>query len=570
MLANTMTIMLNFMIQSKQLSLNALCIITSVVVLLFASCTSDANFAEGYLPDSQEIDLQQSEFQWSNSLGEDIFSVRLYQTDRTKMSNVGRVSIGAERDTLFGDRLSGFYSQYTPLSNLDEDGFGLDVMLDSVMIYFNLYEYHGDIETSYTYEVREVINDDFIRNSADTVFSVMSVDSLIEIGVLGDVLFEFDYPNENHPIDYDTDSISMDIITDAGYDLLNGLMLKERSSGLQIDYNIYDSDNHDIFVDNFKGLTIMPKAFSDEEMPSGATYGIVLEMSGWGFYGRCKMEDDPTLISDTVSMTYVFRDASLYSESTNDDYLNAPGGVSINLIERDLTTAMYDISTVGSENGVAEATIDTLYVEGMGGVVSQITLEKALFEELDRVMATRNAELDEDFDNIFINAARLRLYITGMSDYQSVINGVYAPLDVYSAYSSMPARLGLYSNFGTLTDDSGDTELVAVSDYNYLYEVNYSIYTDYDGSLNRSLGCYEMNIPLHLQGLWAQWRAAVEAAGSADAVDWSTITWNKLYVAPLAEDLFTVHRLILQGAPLSDESAGAPIRLMMTYTLIKS
>ena len=130
---------------------------------------------------------------------------------------------------------------------------------------------------------------------------------------------------------------------------------------------------------------------------------------------------------------------------------------------------------------------------------------------------------------------------------------------VIERFDASISRLGLYTDFKTLTP---------VSDYAYDYEQQYEVTLPYGGYLNRSLGCYTLNISSHIQRLW---RAYQEAPIDPETGERQYTEAQKrmmtLYLAPGATDLFTFNRIALQGGIKAGENA--PIHMELTYTLIK-
>ena len=96
----------------------------------------------------------------------------------------------------------------------------------------------------------------------------------------------------------------------------------------------------------------------------------------------------------------------------------------------------------------------------------------------------------------------------------------------------------------------------------------YEVTLPYGGYLNRSLGCYTLNISSHIQRLW---RAYQEAPIDPETGERQYTEAQKrmmtLYLAPGATDLFTFNRIALQGGIKAGENA--PIHMELTYTLIK-
>jgi len=77
---------------------------------------------------------------------------------------------------------------------------------------------------------------------------------------------------------------------------------------------------------------------------------------------------------------------------------------------------------------------------------------------------------------------------TATTSWEKIADGTAGDIlrmtDQMNAY---PTRLGMYTNYKTLTP---------ISDYAYVYEQNYgsSVTLAYNGKINRSRGCYVMDI----------------------------------------------------------------------------
>lgn len=124
-------------------------------------------------------------------------------------------------------------------------------------------------------------------------------------------------------------------------------------------------------------------------------------------------------------------------------------------------------------------------------------------------------------------------------------------------------RLGLYTNYKTLS---------AIPDYAYAYEQNYSTTLAYGGYINRSRGCYVMDITGYAQSLWNSYRSAKEELG-ADA-PWDElkekIKNRTIYLGPEAYSVYTTTYSVLQGmTPDGVTEEDVPIKIDVTYNLIK-
>lgn len=124
-------------------------------------------------------------------------------------------------------------------------------------------------------------------------------------------------------------------------------------------------------------------------------------------------------------------------------------------------------------------------------------------------------------------------------------------------------RLGLYTNYKTLS---------AIPDYAYAYEQNYSTTLAYGGYINRSRGCYVMDITGYAQSLWNSYQSAKAELG-ADA-PWDElkekIKNRTIYLGPEAYSVYTTTYSVLQGmTPDGVTEEDVPIKIDVTYNLIK-
>ena len=120
---------------------------------------------------------------------------------------------------------------------------------------------------------------------------------------------------------------------------------------------------------------------------------------------------------------------------------------------------------------------------------------------------------------------------------------------------SLP-RLGMYLNYKSLTP---------VADYMYINEKSGGVLA-YNGYMNRSLACYQMNVTSHFQELMNQVLALEPAADGT--LDFSKLTLPRtIYIGPDALDNYSFNRSVIQGA--NSEINPASIDIKLTYTLIK-
>ncbi len=528
--------------------------ITLVMAVVTVGCSDvDSNLGANFLPDGNDMTVGQLDLKGVNRNGARTISSRLFSTTKINSATQSYGAIGIENNEEFGLRRSGLFAQYTPTGKIDPDEkFGYKPFIDSMVIFLGVDKISGDSTYVCTYEVYEVVDDSFLVNSDDSLFSV-DYDIMASGALNPEPLFEFVYPDQANGV-YTNESLAMSVnMSESGVALGDRLLLK----GDDLDHRVYNGD-YEKFVENFKGLYIIPKE-SYVAPGEGATYTLTMSLSGFGFTGRNLYEEDPTIVSDTIRMSYNFRDDAI-----------DVGGVSIQSVFRDYSTAGFDSSLVKSESNPTVEYTNRIRVEGLGGVVSEIVFERGLFEELDQALVDGG----DEYTNIFINNAYLRVYAEMAQG-----NNIFVDEEIFSAddikkMALYPSRLGLYNTYATYLDEDNYSMLEGVEDYDYYNEIVYGVTSNFNGFFNRTQGCYQMYIPLQLQNMWNKYLVAKEqAGGDIDAIDWEGATWNKTYLAPVADDLFSPRYVTLQGGAGFDNAEGtetkAPIRLGITYTLLK-
>lgn len=160
--------------------------------------------------------------------------------------------------------------------------------------------------------------------------------------------------------------------------------------------------NPELWVDYFNGIYIKPA----QEDPSGEgnLFATNLAESGLLMYTRSRNRTDPTLIQDTITASYLF-----YRE--DDPY----GNVSINTIRHDYTGSKINPADIDERNEQRPLN-PNVYVEGMDGVITELTLTDALFEGIEALYKEVTDESGMPYTSIAINQAELMIYLE-KSDY---------------------------------------------------------------------------------------------------------------------------------------------------------
>lgn len=399
--------------------LRAAAVMTAVAAMTFAGCTKvDDTLGSNLVPDNQQMKAGYETFGALTLKGDlnprRYVETRLYQTDSLITSNLTYGYMGSMLSDTFGLRTAGFLTQYVPYE-IDSGYFGFRPILDSAIILLSISSYGSDTLTSQEYNVYEVVSNKYLtekpvesgKSERDTTF-YLNFDP-VKAGVVGDdVLFTFTFPDgkETGPA---TTYATMKP-TQKGREFINRLMLQEGT--YKGDYSIYSLDSLEQWVAEFKGLYIVPAV--DQTTPNkGNIYATSLDASGFAIYGRNRLESDPTLIADTISIPYIFYDSSV-------DY----GNVSVNTIRHDYSKATspqrFDIADAVETNENRPLS-KQVYVEGMGGVVTEMTFTEEFFRQLAQIIKDENAASAKEFNTLAINQARMSVYFAGSNyDWQNL------------------------------------------------------------------------------------------------------------------------------------------------------
>lgn len=540
--------------------------LAAAIGLTLGGCTKvDDTLGGNLIPDNQQMRAGYVQLPRADELNPKKYvETRLFQTDSIVSSNITYGYMGSMLNDTLGHRSAGFLSQMVNYYKVDSGYFGYMPIFDSAQILLKVTSFGRDSVTEQSFAVYEVVSNKYLtekpiapnKSQRDSTF-YLNFDPVAE-GVYNpdEPLFTFTLGGEGkYPST--TSAVTLEP-TEAGKKYIRRLMLQEGEYAG--DYSIYSADSLKYWVEAFKGLYIAPNPEKPlTEYGKGTIFATELTYSGLSVYGRNRVKDDPSLIKDTIGMVYYFyKDGAEF------------GNVSVNNVKHD-----YEEATIARRINIEEAreTAENrpknplVYVEGMGGVVTEMTFSPEFFAELEAEIAKGNAD-GKNFKTLAFSQVRMSIYFND-SDYEweKIADGTAGDiLRMTDQMNVYPARLGMYTNYKTLTP---------ISDYAYIYEQNYgsSVTLAYNGKINRSRGCYVMDITGYMQQLWNSYmEAKADAGGEVANIDWDKVKNRSVYIGPEAYGLYTTSFGVLQGMPTQAGTAepnNAPIRFSMAYNLIK-
>ena len=487
--------------------------------------------------------------------GKNFLETRLYRTDSLISSNLDNGYIGMRRSDIYGLRTAGFASTMLYMNAIDEEkGFGYLPIFDTMKMVMTINNYGGDTLVPIRYKVYELL-----KPLAKSLFS--EKDSVAYINCdLSEVydeskpIFEFTFPNENVSIGSSTIMLPMES-TEYSWDFARRLMLiPDDYADAESDWDGYGRSGIECYsddkqwVERFHGVYIKPEsAPSDKE---GAIYELDLTASGMMLQGRSRNPKDPAMIKDTVGMYYYFKD-------NKSDYNR-----SVNRVERDYSQSLSggaallnNVVMDCTEPRARRSVVSTCYVEGMGGPSTEIYFTDDMLDELLKLEESASSQDAK----VGINQCLLTVYVDGaFYDWESTQNNA---TNLVSLLNDSFTRLGGYTNYNTLTP---------ILDYDYVYESSYDAESLYGGYLDRSRGCYVMNITAHIQRLVNYAKSVRQEDGSylfdenAQGYVGRAIYLGSEVVAP-----YSFSETTLQGMEDDMGAIYAPIQIDLTYTLIK-
>ena len=517
-------------------------------VMMLVSCATDVDYSMGeeFIPSNQNMELRRRVYQLGecvdggNSEVCPLATTRLYQGDSLRLSNIGAGFFGREVSETYGARTAGFMSQMIfSLSLPEERGWGYRPIFDSMLLSLYVIDYHGDTLKRHRFNVYEITSNDYLSLSADTAFYA-DFDPAPYISK--EPIFTFEYPNQERGIyvgDMESPqnaSVRLEH-TPATREYVERLMLMNGldADDLALDHDsLYVNGNEERFVEQFKGIYIAPA----EDM-EGAMFATSLASTSMMLFSRSRYEEDPQIIRDTTYMIYgLYLDPSQYEDVV-------AGNVSINNIKHDYTQSMIDCSA---------QVCDVCYVEGLGGVVTEMRFTDEFIQSLADVVFEAG-----DDATVSVNQAMFSIYLDGSNyDYNLLNPAVLTPL-----MDDAMLRMGMYVDYNNM---------VAIADYNYSVEDTVTL--SYDGYLNRSLGCYKMDISNYIQALMLVAVANADESGKVDLSKFAVgdteetsgdfVNMRRIYIAPDASLTYSLNRQALYGM-----GGEAPVKLEVTYTIVK-
>ncbi len=528
--------------------------LTSVVIAIVAvwatltGCTTTADYTLGeeFAPGHQQLEMRHrlySEGMLKETDREDtpckVFETRLYRTDSVAATSLDRLYLGLQNHNRYGTRKMSFSSQMLFMTGVDDSiGFGYRPVYDSMMFLFEVDTFAGDTSKPIKYNVYALTGDLVNEESEDSLFIVTyNPRTAGHLDATAEPIFTFEFPNAAKGI-YTTSSMLRMQETPQTREWITKLACMELDENGLANGNVEAYQSDSAFIHNFPGLYIEAEA----DMPDGegAAFSFKPTATGIGFYGRMRNPGaDADLMADTLIMNYHFRDDKAI------DY----GNVSAQRVSLDYGASDF-ASTPMYENEENRPEVEIGYVDGCGGMITELTFTEEFLRSLYDLVKDENGNVTHE--SAAVNQAALKIYIEeAVYDYTQL-----NPLTWAERLNHSMSRLGLYLNYKQLTP---------IPDYLYSMESSGGSLA-YNGYVNRSLACYEMDITSYLQQIINDVIKIAPTEG--EAFDFEKLTLpRKVYVGPEASNVFTFNRSAIQGA--DKDINPAAIELEVTYTLVK-
>jgi hypothetical protein len=462
--------------------------------------------------------------------------------------------MGVRRSDTLGLRTAGFASSMLYMNAINEEkGFGYKPIFDTMMLVLSIKNYGGDTLAPIRYKVYElqkplvenVLKYDEKRKQDSIAYINCDLSMLYDPNK---PIFEFTFPKSELGQGPSTMMIPMEN-TEHSWDYARRLMLiPDNYADAGSDWDGYGRDSVELYTDDekwtktFHGLYIKPDVDATPANRRGAMYEIDLSASGIMLQGRSRNPKDPSMIQDTVGMYYYFYDSeSKFNTSVNKvehDYSQGLTGPSL----------LNSIEMSNAKSREERTRVSTGLVEGMGGPATEIYLTDDLLNELVALETTEQGV----YSRMGINQCLLTIYVAG-ADYDWSVTQSRAE-QLTPMLDCSFTRLGTYLNYNTFSP---------IIDYDYVYESTYDTEVSYNGYLDRSRGCYILNVTAHIQKVFNSIR---QEDGTYD-VSKADENMRSLYIGVLATSPYALTESVLQGE--DDGSNDAPIQIDFTYTLVK-
>ena len=531
-----------------------------IVALVMVGCTTEVDYNLGaeYVPTNQNMELRRRVYR--DGVMEDMGEKRsvtmsktyLYQSDSIKSSNLDDVYFGQEQSAEFGSRRAGFMSQVLFGSKLDEEyGWGYRPIFDSMTLALYVTSYHGDTTKCRRFGVYEITSNSYLTDSKDTVFYAQFDPKPY---VSAEPIFTFKYPNQDKGVYVGNmekphfESVTLEE-TEATMEYVRRLMFTTQldDEGYARDTaEIYEQGNEKKFVEQIRGVYIAPLDALDAD-DQGAMFSTDVENSALVLYARSRYKEDPSIIKDTVIMSYNF-----YINPS--EYDVKAGNVSVSHVEHEFNAD--DVAAIEEHREVLVGKVDA-----MTGIVTEVEFTDEFLQSLADIAKGRKGV------KVSVNQAHLNIYLEGSGyDYNFA-----DPIALGEIMDGSMERMGLYSRYGGY-EDGYTNDIIAISDYLYTKESS-SFVIPYDGYLNRSLGCYTMDISNFMQQLISNVISESDENGVVDVEKFKTDKMLKIsrrmFVGPTADALYGFQRQMIYGGDAVEHPENkAPMTLELVYTIV--
>ncbi len=562
-------------------------ILCAAVALFAVGCSADVDSELGYdiIPDHQKMEMRHLTFKGGkvlrfNAAASDddksvydseegnFFRTSLYRTDSLLSSNISYGYIGVEHSDTFGMRSSALASSILFMNSVDkENGFGYRPIFDTLSLILTINDYGVDTLTPVRYEIYELTKPllgSVVDAKDTTAYTNCDITKAYDETK---PLFTFVFPDgkKTGPTTTSIDLTPVDMSRNGQtWDFIRRMMLIPEDYDTNSEWDGYARDVDSLYSSEknwqqaFHGIYIKPVLESVDRSKRGALYSFDLKSSGLQLQGRNRNPKDPTLIQDTIGANFYFYDESIEPYTTNyGQYVPGVEGtlnISVNKVEHDYSGSLIGALNIDaydeSGNKLPNSSRDEVaecYVEGLAGVATELYFTDEFLQQIQRAYTNDND--GSKYRAIGVNQCRLYIYMKSASYVWA--DNISNAATLTPLMDKFIPRLGSYVGYSKLN---------CIADYDPVYETQSGSSLAYGGYLNRTRGCYEMDITGFMQRL-CNYVNSLEKLEDYD----ESIVSRTIFIGPEAVSPFTFKHTELQGS----SAAGAPIHLEMTYTMIK-